>query len=258
MSELLSEIQDKLCLITINRVNKHNAFDNQLLAEMQRQLNSAINNPEVRVIILKANGKNFSAGADLSWMQSMAQFNEAENLEDSMVLGNLMYTLNQSPKPTIAMVQGAAFGGGVGLVAACDIAIAGESARFCFSEVKLGLIPAVISPYVIRAIGERAAKMLFMSAEIFDAQRALDLNLVLHCVPEEELFEFTLKYANQMSNNAPEAVKMSKKLVQEVAHKNIDKDLVHYTASLIAQKRVSAEGQQGLRAFLNKETPNWD
>ncbi|KGP63564.1 gamma-carboxygeranoyl-CoA hydratase [Legionella norrlandica] len=258
MSDLLYETQERVCLLTMNRVSKYNAFDNQLLSEMQVQLSSAINNPDIRVIVLKANGKHFSAGADLAWMQSMANFTEEENLKDSMILGNLMYSLNQSSKPTIAMVQGSAFGGGAGLVAACDIAIAGTSARFCFSEVKLGLIPAVISPYVVKAIGERAAKMLFMSAEIFDAARAYSLNLVQHCVPEDTLLEFTLKYAMQISNNAPDAVKRSKQLARYVANKEIDEELVHYTASLIAHKRVSAEGQEGLKAFLNKETPNWN
>ena len=175
-----------------------------------------------------------------------------------MVLGNVMYTLNKSPKPTLAMVHGAAFGGGAGLAAACDMAIASHSARFCFSEVKLGLLPAVISPYVVQAIGERQAKTLFMSAEIFDAAKALAINLVQHCVPEEKLLDATLHYATQISNNAPEAVQASKKLTTYVANKTIDKDLVHYTASLIAKKRVSPEGQQGLNAFLKKETPNWD
>jgi methylglutaconyl-CoA hydratase len=257
MSDLLIEVKDRIFLLTINRVSKHNAFDSHLLAEMLTQPDNAINNPEVRVIVLKANGKHFSAGADLAWMQSMAQFSEEENFNDSLVLGNLMHKLNQSPKPTIAMIQGSAFGGGAGLAAACDIAIAATSARFCFSEVKLGLIPAVISPYVVNAVGERVAKMLFMSAEVFDAARALSLNLVQHCVPEEELFDFTLKYAQQISNNAPEAVKISKQLATDVANKKINEELVRYTASLIAHKRVSAEGQQGLKAFLNKETPNW-
>lgn len=258
MSDLLSEIQDHLCLLTLNRVSKHNAFDNHLLAEMQTQLDAAIANPQVRVIVLKANGKHFSAGADLAWMQDMARFSEAENLTDALVLGNLMYTLNQSPKPTLAMVHGAAFGGGAGLAAACDITIAASSARFCFSEVKLGLIPAVISPYVVNAVGERNAKALFMSAEVFDAPKALSLNLVQHCVPEENLWEFTRNYATQISNNAPEAVRASKKLAAQVANQTINQELVYFTASLIAQKRVSREGQHGLSAFLNKETPNWN
>jgi methylglutaconyl-CoA hydratase len=258
VSDLLYEIQDRLGLLTLNRIEKRNAFNNHLLAEMQKQLDTAIADPQVRVIILKANGKHFSAGADLAWMQDMARFSEEENLKDAMVLGKLMQTLNQSPKPTIAMVHGSAFGGGAGLAAACDISIAANSAQFCFSEVKLGLIPAVISPYVVNAVGERSAKALFMSAEVFDAAKAQALNLIHHCVPEDQLLEFTLNYAQQISQNAPEAVSASKKLATYVAGKNIDEQLVHYTAALIAKKRVSAEGQQGLKAFLNKETPNWN
>lgn len=258
MSDLLFEIQEHLCLLTLNRVSKHNAFDNAVLAEMQTKLDAAIADPQVRVIIVKANGKHFSAGADLGWMQDMARFSEEENLNDAMVLARLMFTLNQSPKPTLAMVHGAAFGGGAGLATACDIAIAATSARFCFSEVKLGLIPAVISPYVVKAIGERSAKALFMSAEIFDANKALALGLVQHCVAEEELLEFTLNYAQQISHNAPEAVKASKNLATHVANQPINEELLYYTASLIAKKRVSPEGQQGLNAFLNKETPNWN
>lgn len=258
MNDLLYEIEHNIALITINRVSKHNAFDNHLLIAMQEQLDKAINDPQVRVIILKANGKHFCAGADLNWMRSMASFSEADNLKDSMVLGNLMYSLHQCPKPTIAMVHGFAFGGGAGLAAACDITIAATTARFCFSEVKLGLIPAVISPYVVKAIGERNAQMLFMSAEVFDATRASTLNLVQQCVPPDDLLSTTLNYAKQIAANAPEAVGMAKKLARDVANKPINEELVYYTASLIAHKRVSAEGKRGLNAFLNKETPNWN
>lgn len=258
MSDLLHEIQDRVCLLTINRVSKHNAFDNHLLTEMHTRLDAAINNEQVKVIVLKANGKHFCAGADLAWMQSMVNYNEEDNIKDTMILGNLIYGIYQSPKPTIAMVHGSALGGGAGLAAACDIAIAAHSARFCFSEVKLGLIPAVISPYVVQAIGLRAAQMLFMSAETVDAERALSLNLVQHLVPEDQLLDFTLNYANQISNNAPEAVALSKKLARSVVSKEINEELVYYTASLIAHKRISAEGQKGLHAFLNKETPNWN
>ncbi len=258
MSDLVYEIQDKVCLLTINRVSKHNAFDNHLLLEMQEQFNAAINNKQVRTIVLKANGKHFCAGADLAWMQSMVNYSEEENLQDTMILGNLMYSIHQSPKPTIAMIHGSAFGGGAGLAAACDIGIAATSARFCFSEVKLGLIPAVISPYVVQAIGLRSAQMFFMSAEVIHAERALSLNLIQHLVPEDRLLDFTLNYANQISNNAPEAVALSKKLARDVASKEINESLVYYTASLIAHKRISTEGQKGLQAFLNKETPNWN
>lgn len=258
MTDLLSELQGRVFIITLNRVNKHNAFDDSLLAELQQRLNTAISNQQVRVILLKANGRHFSAGADLNWMQRMVEYSEADNLKDAMVLARVMHTLNQSPKPTIAMVQGAAFGGGAGLAAACDICIASTSARFCFSEVKLGLIPAVISPYVVKAIGERASKHLFMTAETFDAEKARELKLVQHCVNEEELWPFTLNYAEQLAALAPQAVRDCKPLVELVAGQPVEEELILQTAKLIAKKRVSAEGQQGLHAFLNKETPNWD
>ncbi|WP_133126835.1 enoyl-CoA hydratase-related protein [Legionella nagasakiensis] len=258
MNDVLSELQGHVLIITLNRVSKHNAFDDQLLANLQHLLDEANQHSKARVIVLKANGRHFSAGADLAWMKRMTNFSEEENLADAKVLANVMFTLHHSPKPTIAMVQGAAYGGGAGLVAACDIAIAAENARFCFSEVKLGLIPAVISPYVIKAIGPRAASWLFMTAETFDAKRARELQLVQHCVPEAELSDYTLNYAQQLSQQAPLAVREAKTLVQEVATKSIDEALMHKTACLIAKKRTSAEGQYGLQAFLNKETPNWD
>ncbi|ASQ46746.1 2,3-dehydroadipyl-CoA hydratase [Legionella clemsonensis] len=255
---LLTELRQRIFILTLNRTDKHNAFDENLLAALQHQLDKAINNPEVRIIMLKANGQHFSAGADLSWMQRMAEFNEEENLRDAMVLAQVMYTLNSSPKPTIAVVQGAAFGGGAGLAAACDITIAASTARFCFSEVKLGLIPAVISPYVIKAIGERAAKWLFMTAEAFDAAKAKQLGLVHYAIAENELWEFSLNVAERMTKLAPLAVRDCKNLVDTVANKAINEELLSYTANLIAKKRVSAEGQQGLHAFLNKETPHWN
>ncbi|MCC5014103.1 MULTISPECIES: enoyl-CoA hydratase-related protein [unclassified Legionella] len=258
MTDLLSELHDRVFIITLNRPGKHNAFDDNLLAALQQLLDEAISNPQARVILLKANGKHFSAGADLAWMQRMAQFSEEENLQDALVLARVMHTLHISPKPTIAMVQGAAYGGGAGLVAASDLAIASPTARFCFSEVKLGLVPAVISPYVVKAIGERTAKWLFMTAEIFDAEEAKKLQLVQHCVAEEELLAFTVNYAQQIARLAPEAVKACKTLVSQVAARPINEELLQQTATLIAKKRVSAEGQRGLTAFLNKETPIWD
>ena len=253
MSDVLSELQGHVLLVTLNRVNKHNAFDDILLGDLQRILDHAQDNPQVRVILLKANGHHFSAGADIAWMQRMAQFTEEENLNDAKVLARVMYSLHHSKKPTIAMVHGAAMGGGAGLVAACDIAIASTHAHFCFSEVKLGLIPAVISPYVIKAIGERAAAGLFMSAEPFDAKRALELHLVQHCIIEEELLPFTLHYAHQIAQWPPGAISAAKALVHQVANKPINEELQHQTAALIARQRVSAEGQQGLQAFLNKD-----
>ena len=257
MSDLIKEQDDHVCLITLNRTSKHNAFDDKLLKELQNMLDEAIRDPQVRCIVLKANGKHFSAGADLEWMQRMAIYSEEENVSDALVLAKLMNTLYSSSKPTIAMVHGAAFGGGAGIAAACDITIAADDARFCFSEVRLGLIPAVISPYVIKAIGERQAKALFMSAETFNAEKAKDIGLVHHCQPENQLLEYTLDYAHNLANNAPIAVCEAKQMVTKVVNKDIDQALIQYTAELIAKKRVSEEGQKGLNAFLNKETPKW-
>lgn len=254
MSDLLVETQNNISVITLNRINKHNAFDDNLLKKLQTALHEVINNAHSRVILLKANGPHFSAGADLAWMKRMATFSEEENLKDALLLAEVMYTLHTSPKPTLAMVQGGAFGGGAGLIAACDIAIAASNARFCFSEVKLGLIPAVISPYIIRAIGERLATWLFMTAEAFTAEQAKQFHLIHHCVAADELETFTFNYARQITQLAPRAVASCKTLVTQVANQPINKALLQQTAALIAKARASAEGQQGLEAFLNKET----
>jgi methylglutaconyl-CoA hydratase len=255
---ILQEVQDHICYLTLNRAEKHNAFDNDFLGQLQKALDDAISNTKVRVIVLKANGSHFSAGADLSWMQSMVASSEEANFADAMILAKLMYSIYQCPKPTIAVVQGSAFGGGAGLAAACDITIAATSAIFCFSEVRLGLIPAVISPYVIKAIGARAAQVLFISAEPFDAIRAQSLNLVHHCVPEENLLSYTIDYAKRLTTLAPQAMADVKKLVKTIDEQLIDENLVRKTAALIAKKRVSKEGQIGLKAFLNKQKPEWN
>ncbi|MFA5959410.1 MAG: enoyl-CoA hydratase-related protein [Tatlockia sp.] len=257
MSDLVMELHNRVLHLRLNRVEKCNAFDDHLLLLLQQGLDEALANPAVRVILLKAAGKHFSAGADIAWMQRMVQLNEAENIEDAMVLARVLFTLQQSTKPTIAMVQGAAFGGGVGLIAACDMAVAAHSARFCFSEIKLGLIPAVISPYVVNAIGARATRHLFMTAEIFDAQTAKNLSLVQHCVADEALYDFTVEQAEKMAHLPPKALTACKRLVDEVANQPLDEKLLRYTATCIAKQRVSAEGQKGLQAFLNKESPDW-
>jgi methylglutaconyl-CoA hydratase len=256
--DVLAEQHDHVQRITLNRPTKHNAFDSDLLLNLQAMIQNAEHDPNIRVIVLGAEGHDFSAGADVAWMQRMANFTEAENLADAKILAEVLATLHKCSKPTIAMVQGAAFGGGAGLVAACDIAIASENARFCFSEVKLGLIPAVISPYVIQAIGQRTATWLFMSAEMISAQKALELSLVQHCVPHDDLLSHTLRCAHTIANHAPMAVRAAKALVRDVVRKTIDSTLLDFTANLIAKKRVSEEGQRGLNAFLNKQTPNWE
>lgn len=258
VSHVLCEQQGKLCLITLNRVEKHNAFDDAMLAQLQRNIDEAQQNSSVNVIIIKANGAHFSAGADASWMQRTATLSEEDNIKDAMTLARMMHSLYSCSKPTIAMIQGAAFGGGAGIAAASDVVIAADTAYFSFSEVKLGLIPAVISPYVVKAIGSRAAIELFISADIIQAQRAYELQLVQHLVPENELLSFTLNHAEKIANLAPIAVKASKALVRQVEHLPIDESLQQLTASLIAQKRLSSEAQIGLNAFLNKKTPNWN
>lgn len=258
MSNLLTELHGHVYHIILNCINKHNAFDDVFLGELQQVLDAAIANKEVRVIVFRANGKHFSAGADLAWMQRMIDFSEEENLRDAEVLARFMLSLYECKKPTIAMVHGAAIGGGVGIVAACDIAIAAESASFCFAEVKIGLIPATISPYVIKALGARVALGLFMSAESFSAQRALEINLVQHCVPDNTLLSFTNNYAERMARLAPEAVRDAKKLVRDICDFPISETLQHITAECIAKKRVTIEAQLGLRAFLEHKTPPWD
>ena len=258
MQDLLVEQDGHVFILTLNRTHKHNAFDDVLLEKIQQQLDHAANTPDIRVIMLRANGRHFSAGADLDWMQRMASFSTDENFNDAKALAHLLSSLHHSKKPTIAVIQGAAFGGGAGLAAACDIAIAADTAQFCFSEVKLGLIPAVISPYVIRAVGARTASWLFMSAEKIDAKTALNHGLVHHVVPEEELPSHAHQYARGLAALSPDAVQASKQLVNTVVHQAIDENLQDLTATLIAEKRASAEGKKGMHAFLNKKTPVWD
>ena len=258
MSDLINEQIEHVFQITLNRTDKNNAFDDQVLSQLLELIQHAQTKPDIRAIVLLANGRHFSAGADLNWMKRMAEFNEDENKADSMVLAEVMYQLHHSSKPTIAAVQGAAFGGGAGLVAACDMAIAADNATFCFSEVKLGLIPAVISPYVVKAIGSRAATWLFTSAEVFDAQKAMALHLIQSIVTKDELHQQAMKLAQKIASNAPDAVKASKKLVFDVTNHSIDQHLVEETASRIAKIRVSKEAQMGMKAFLNKQKPVWD
>lgn len=258
MSDLLYAVHDKICLITLNRAEKRNAFDAVLLTKLTQCIAKANSDDAVRVIILNANGKHFCAGADLGWMQQTKDYTEEENLQDALILAKLMYQTYNSKKPILTAIQGAAFGGGAGLVAASTIAIAAQSATFCFSEVKLGLIPAVISPYVINAIGQRIATKLFVSAEIFDAKQAHAYQLVHDCVNDEQLLTHTLELATVISRNAKEAVQESLSLLRFVKDQAIAEPLVQKTAALIAKKRISAEGQKGIMAFLNKVQPNWN
>jgi methylglutaconyl-CoA hydratase len=211
----------------------------------------------VRVVVLAAKGKSFSAGADLNWMKRVARYSEAENIRDAVALASLMRTLDAMTKPTIARVQGAAFGGGVGLVACCDIAVASAAATFSLSEVRLGLIPAVISPYVIAAIGSRNARRYFLTAERFNAHEALRIGLVHSVVQGSELDNAVDGILDELLRGGPKAISAAKDLIAHVAHRPIDQLLAEETATRIAQIRVSPEGQEGIAAFLDKRPASW-
>lgn len=251
------DTQDGVARITMARAEKHNAFDDLLIGELTHVFDRVAADPKVRVVVLAGEGKSFSAGADLGWMQRMADYSEAENLEDARQLATMMRSLNEMPKPTVAQVQGAAIGGGVGLVAACDIAVASQDASFCLSEVRLGLIPSVISPYMVEAIGARAARRYFQTAERFGADEAFVLGLVHDVVGRDGLDERVDGFVAQLLANGPGAMAASKDLIRRVSAGPVDDAMVEDTALRIAEIRASAEGREGVSAFLEKRGPSW-
>ena len=258
MSEdiLLTDIFGGRAPLTLNRPNVHNAFDDELMSRLNGELERLERDSTV-VVVLAAEGKSFCAGADLNWMKRMADYTEAENLADAEAVARLMNSLHCLSKPTIARVQGAAFGGGVGLVACCDIAIASEAALFSLSEVKLGLVPAMISPYVIAAIGERQARRYMLSAERFDAWKSLRIGLVHAVVAAAELDQAVDDMAGALLENGPKSMAEVKDLIGSVAGRPIDNGLIRETAARIARVRVSDEGREGVAAFLGKRKPDW-
>ena len=243
--------------ITMNNPDKHNAFDDQIIAELSDAFQQVADDKNVRVVILASEGKSFSAGADLNWMKRMASYTREENFRDSQALAEMLRRLNFLPKPTIARVQGAAFGGAVGLVSCCDMAVGSERASFCLSEVKIGLIPATISPYVVAAMGQRAARRYFTTAERFNADAALQLGLLSQLVSADELDATIDSLVEQLLANGPAAIEAAKQLVFDVADKEINAALIEDTCQRIADIRVSPEGQEGLGAFLEKRQPAW-
>jgi len=255
---VLMDIDERgVATLTLNRPEIHNAFDDLVISRFIELLDEIENNDGIRVVVLRSTGKSFSAGADLNWMRRMAANTYEENLEDASRLALLMKKLNFLPRPTIALVQGAAFGGAVGLVACCDIAIASERAKFSFSEVKIGITPATISPYVVAAIGERAARRYFQTAERFDSAEAFRLGLVQRVVPHDELDGAHIDLIDAILTNSPAAVKAAKDLVFRVSRGKIDVEMIEDTSRRIAKIRVSDEGQEGLKSFLEKRKPNW-
>lgn len=243
--------------LLLNRPDLHNAFDDILIADLTRELRRLDDDPNVRVVVLAAHGKSFSAGADLNWMRRMAAYSYEQNLADARQLAELMRTLNELRKPTLAKVQGAALGGGVGLVACCDIAVGAETASFALTEVRLGLIPAVISPYVIAAIGGRQARRYFLTAERFDAQEALRIGLLHQVVAAADLHTAVHNHCRTLLANGPVALAAAKDLVRTVCGKPIEQALIGDTATRIARLRASDEGREGVSAFLEKRRPNW-
>jgi len=243
--------------VSLNRPEKHNAFDDAIIAELRGAFDALAQRDDVRVVILASQGKSFSAGADLGWMKRMAQYDFDHNLKDAQLLAAMLQALHELPQPTIARVQGAAFGGAVGLVSCCDMAVAAQEARFSLSEVKIGLIPATISPYVIKAIGERAALRYFTTAERFDAVEAQRIGLVSEVVAQDQLDEAIAALVDAILANGPAAVRAAKQLIGAVAGREIDAELIEDSCSRIAHIRVSAEGQEGLGAFLTKRKPSW-
>lgn len=249
--------QSGIITISMNRPSLHNAFNDQMIVELTAAFNIAAKDSECRVVILQSEGKNFSAGADLNWMKSMATLTRNQNRDDAMRLAQLMHTVYTLPKMVIAKVKGASYGGALGLISACDVAFADSRATFCLSEVKIGLAPAVISPYVIEAMGLRNARRYMLSAEVFDAQVAQNIGVVHEVCDLSILDETVMKFAGNASQNGPEAVQHCKQLVQSIAHETIGSQTNMLTADVIADLRVSEEGQEGLAAFLQKRSPAW-
>jgi methylglutaconyl-CoA hydratase len=243
--------------LTLNRPEVHNAFDDRLIAALTDELEALGRDESVRVLVLAGAGKSFSAGADLNWMRRTATYTQDENLADAKALARLMSTLDRLPKATIARVNGAALGGGVGLVACSDIAIASDEAVFGTTEVRLGLIPAVIGPYVVAAVGQRAARRLMLSGERIGAAEAMRMGLVHHAVYHDELDRAVERMIGEFQKCGPQAVAAAKRLVQDIASRPVDDGLTEETARRIAAIRASAEGRDGIAAFLEKRKPGW-
>ena len=257
MNNLQLHVADLVATVTLNRPEVRNAFNEALIAEITQAFQELGQRDDVRCIVLAAQGTAFCAGADLNWMRSMADYTREQNLADAGRLAAMMRTIYECPKPTIAKIQGDVYAGGTGLVAACDMAVSVDTANFCLSEVKLGLVPSTISPYVIRAMGARAAHRYFLTAERFTAAEALRVGFVHEVVSRDALDAKVADLSHALVSAGPEAVKLCKKLVQDVAGKDITPELVNMTIASIADVRVSAEGREGLQSFLQKRKPNW-
>ena len=256
LERLEVELDGPVARVWLNRPDVRNAFDGLMVTELRKTLFDLGTVDGVRAIVLGGRGRAFCAGGDLQWMKAAANFSREENLREAQALADLFFTVYNSPKPIVARVHGSALGGGAGLVAACDIPVAALGTQFGFTEVRLGIVPAVISPYVLGKIGESAARELFLTGERFEAVRAVEIGLVRAAVPLEDLDAVVEGRVRELLLAGPRAIGEAKALIREVAWKRVE-DMQRYTVERIADLRVSAEGQEGMRAFLEKRKPSW-
>ncbi|WP_118181650.1 enoyl-CoA hydratase/isomerase family protein [Paraburkholderia phosphatilytica] len=254
---LLLNTNAQIATVTLNRPDVRNAFNETMIAELTDAFVALDTRDDVRAVVLAANGKAFCAGADLNWMKKMAGFSDDENRADARRLAQMLNAIYRCGKPVIARVNGDVYAGGMGLISACDVVVAVEGARFCLSEARLGLLPATIAPYVIRALGEQASRRYFATAEQFDCATALRLGLVSEAVSDSELDATVQRIAETLCANGPHAVRACKRLVQDVAGRALDDALIDDTAGRIARIRASAEGREGVASFLEKRSPSW-
>jgi methylglutaconyl-CoA hydratase len=257
MTALTVTLQDGVQTLTLSRPDVRNAFNDEVIAELKNAFIAVAQNPQVRCVVLAAEGPAFCAGADLNWMRRMADYTHAENLADAGELAAMLKAIYTCPQPTIARVQGDVYAGGLGLVAACDMVVSVDTAHYCLSEVKLGLIPATISPYVIRAMGARAAHRYFLTAERFDAHEAHRVGLVHEVVPPDALDSQVDEWVQALLKASPNALRACKKLLQDVAEREINDPLIRQTVEGIADIRASSEGKEGVQSFLQKRKPGW-
>lgn len=257
MKHLTLTVTHHIARITINRPDVRNAFNDELILELTEAFSQMGQRADVRCIVLAAEGSVFCAGADLNWMRRMAEYSYDENLADAGKLADMLRVIASCPKPTIARVQGDAYAGGTGLVAACDMAVAADSAVFCVSEVKIGLIPATISPYLVRAMGVRASQRYWLTAEQFTAEAALGMGLVSQVTNPDELDAAVDALCKALCSASPDAVRLTKRLIDSVVDQDMTPALIAHTVKEIAEVRSSSGGKEGVQAFLQKRKPAW-
>ena len=248
---------DGVAKVTLNRPEKSNALDGNMIQQLTQVLQQVADDPSKNAVIITGTGEHFCAGADIAWMKKMAESSYQENVQDAMQLATLLKLIYNFPKPIIAAVKGATMGGGLGIIACCDVTIASDNSYFCFSEAKIGLTPSVISPYIISVMGERSARYYFLTAERFDTKKAVTLNLVQRMVSDDALEYEVTDFCHRLLKNSPYALEQAKKIIRHVKQEEISDKLIWYCAEHLATMRSSSDAQEGLRAFLEKRSPVW-